>query len=504
MKIDDLQMPRDRITIAILALGGQGGGVLADWITEIGNQNGFIAQGTSVPGVAQRTGTTIYYIEMVRASSMVTNQPLPVLALTPAPGDVDIVIASELMEGGRAILRGFVTEDRTTLISSTHRVFTISEKSVPGNGIAAGERILEAARRRAKRFIGFDMEEAADRAGSLISSVMLGALAGSGALPFSGKAYEEAIERGGKAVASNLKGFAYGLEQSKGVRIAVEEEDRPPQATTANGRALQQRIEASFPPSLHPYALMSVSKLCDYQDARYAGLYCDRLERVHATDDGADDWRMTRETARYLGLWMAYEDTIRVADLKVRHSRFERVRNEVRVGQGQILNVTEYMHPRLQEVCEMLPRRLGSAILRNSRLKSLIEPLFSKGRHVQTTSLRWFTMLHIVAAFRPLRRSSLRYAQEQERIEHWLDLLCHIARLDIRMGGEVATLPRIIKGYSDTFERGLQRFETILALVPDLAREQDGAQRVAALRDAALADESHEHFDTKLEHAKAT
>ena len=52
------------IKIAIVAMGGEGGGVLADWIVDLGEHNGHIAQTTSVPGVAQRTGATIYYVEL--------------------------------------------------------------------------------------------------------------------------------------------------------------------------------------------------------------------------------------------------------------------------------------------------------------------------------------------------------------------------------------------------------------------------------------------------------
>ncbi|MFZ4532601.1 MAG: hypothetical protein ACOYOJ_12395 [Alsobacter sp.] len=52
------------IRIAILAMGGEGGGVLADWLVEMGQAHGHLAQMTSVPGVAQRTGATIHYVEI--------------------------------------------------------------------------------------------------------------------------------------------------------------------------------------------------------------------------------------------------------------------------------------------------------------------------------------------------------------------------------------------------------------------------------------------------------
>ena len=41
-----------RISIAILAMGGQGGGVLADWVVALAEAQGWAAQSTSVPGVA--------------------------------------------------------------------------------------------------------------------------------------------------------------------------------------------------------------------------------------------------------------------------------------------------------------------------------------------------------------------------------------------------------------------------------------------------------------------
>ena len=115
-----------RISIAILAMGGQGGGVLADWVVALAEAQGWAAQSTSVPGVAQRTGATIYYIEMAptRAGAQ------PVFALMPTPGDVDVVMASELMEAGRSVLRGLVTPEQTTLIASTHRAFAVAEKEL--------------------------------------------------------------------------------------------------------------------------------------------------------------------------------------------------------------------------------------------------------------------------------------------------------------------------------------------------------------------------------------
>ena len=73
------------ITVAVLAMGGQGGGVLVDWIVALAEQRGWFAQSTSMPGVAQRTGATIYYIEMIAPDPGKPGRH-PVLSLMPAPG----------------------------------------------------------------------------------------------------------------------------------------------------------------------------------------------------------------------------------------------------------------------------------------------------------------------------------------------------------------------------------------------------------------------------------
>src|SRR5919109_3032992 len=199
------------IKLAVLAVGGQGGGVLADWITDVAERNGYLAQSTSVAGVAQRTGATIYYIEIARDTGR-----RPVFALSPAQGDVDILIAAELMEAGRAVMRGFVTPDRTTLIASSHRIAAVSEKIAPGDGRASSPTVLAAAEAASKRLIAFDMEKIAVDAGSVISASLLGALAGSRALPFPRESYEQAISAGGRGVKASLAAFAGAYERARG------------------------------------------------------------------------------------------------------------------------------------------------------------------------------------------------------------------------------------------------------------------------------------------------
>ena len=175
-------IPSNPIKIAVLAMGGQGGGVLADWIVDMAEHAGWWAQTTSVPGVAQRTGATIYYLEIVPGEDIARAGHGPTLALMPTPGDVDLIVAAELMEAGRAMQRGLVTPDRSVLISSSHRSYAIDEKTAPGNGIADPNKVIEVARDAAKRFICFDLQATAEKAGSVISASLFGAIAGSRAI----------------------------------------------------------------------------------------------------------------------------------------------------------------------------------------------------------------------------------------------------------------------------------------------------------------------------------
>jgi len=510
------------LKIAIMAMGGEGGGVLADWIVDLGETNGHLAQTTSVPGVAQRTGATIYYVELYPAARAEADGAQPVLALMPLPGDVDVVLASELMEGGRAIQRGLVTPERTTLLASTHRVYSIAEKSALGDGRVDSDALLAHAAAAAKRFVRFDMAAVAEQNGSVIGAVLFGALAGTGVLPFSRAQFEATIARSGVGVASSQQAFAAAYAQVQAGAVdapapateplhgdvvaqpasaALDGTTYAPSApaqdeTARDGssrrpvhpavRALLERIEASFAAPARPMVREGVRRLIDYQDPAYAELYLDRLAKIAALA-GADG-RLLDETARHLALWMSYEDTIRVAALKTRGSRFDRVKHEVRAGRDQVLAIDEYLHPGVGEIAETLPGAIGRAVERPGWLRRTVERFTRKGRIVTTSSLGGFLMLRAVAGMKRWRRSTTRYAAENAAIEAWLARIVATAATHPELAVEVAQCQRLVKGYSDTHARGVRNFEAVMAalhkagpaLAPATLRE---------LREAALADE---------------
>ncbi|MEW5423416.1 indolepyruvate oxidoreductase subunit beta family protein [Amorphus sp. 3PC139-8] len=510
------QVPdRDRtIKLAILAVGGQGGGVITSWIVDLAERNGWYAQSTSVPGVAQRTGATVYYVEMVPEG-----ESTPVLGMMPSPGDVDVVMAAELMEAGRAIQRGFVSPDRTTLIFSTDRTMAVAEKIVPGDGIADSVPVMEAAREVAKEVHAARLELLATQSGSVISSSLFGALAGSGALPFPRETFEQTIEASGRGVKASLKAFAAGFDAVRGT-AGVQEATRASEAPDIAAPApagpavagpekmrqawdtLLQRIEREFPAEAQMMARAGLKKVVDFQDVRYGKEYLDRLAAMLRIDEAAGgaerDHDFTVAAAKYIANAMAYDDVIRVADLKTRGSRIERVGADVRVTSEQVLQITEFMHPRLEEMCGMLPASFGRRILANEGLSKRLDRFINKGRRVRTDTIRGFLTLYAIGSLRGYRRRTLRHEMEVAHLEKWLALASETVAEDYGLGVEVLRARRLIKGYSDTHVRGESKFDRVLSAVPLLKGRDDSATWLNRLIEASLKDEKGDMLDGAL------
>ena len=486
------------IKLAILAVGGQGGGVLTGWIETLARAQGYTAQATSVAGVSQRTGATVYYVEMAPAKG-----GIPVFSLMPAAGDVDIMITAEMMEAGRSIIRGFVTPDRTTLIASTHRALAVSEKMVPGDGLADAEAVREVALQAAKRLIATDFEAVAVKSGSVISATLFGALAASKALPFPREAFEDAIRAGGKGVEPSLRAFAAGYEAAEKGDAAKPKtaEAKPAAAVTGPARlmaewqALADRA-ARLPGDAPAMAVAGLRKVVEFQDLAYGAEYLDRLEALAARDRAPFD--LTREGAKYIANAMAYDDPIRVADLKTRGARFDRIRKEMGAGE-RLMQLTEFMHPGAAEIAGMMPRRLGERIEASPAWMARLDRWFNKGRRIRTDSLRGYLMLYVLGGMKRRRRGSLRHAQEVAHLEGWLSAaLSHLDR-DPALAVEVIRCRRLIKGYSDTHARGLSKFDRVMEGIALVAGREDAADWARRLREAALQDEKGKALDGAMQ-----
>lgn len=493
------------LSIAILAMGGQGGGVLADWVVALAENNGWVAQTTSVPGVAQRTGATIYYLELLRAREGAR----PILSLMPTPGDVDIVIAAELMEAGRSVLRGLVTPDKTLLITSTHRSFAVGEKEKPGDGIGNPVVVEDATAFAARKTIAFDMEALATKSGSVVSSALFGALAASGALPFEKAAFEATIKSGGKGIEASLRAFEAAYQRALGGandKLAATPAKRldplPERSDHPALDGLIKRIRSEFPGECHPMFFAGIKKLTEFQDPAYADEYLTRCAALLKADrdngGAAHGFAFTEQAAKYVAIAMAYDDVVRVAEIKVRGSRFERVRKEIGLKKDQIAYTTEYMHPRMEEVCGTLPKGIGAWIENRPKLFAWLDKRISKGRRVNTGTLFWFTGLYVVSELRRFRRGSLRHQREVEHREAWLAQALAALPKNYDLAVEVLGCRRLVKGYSDTHSRGLSKFDRVLSALPVLSERNDGAAWLRRLRQAALLDEQGIALDGAL------
>ena len=460
------------ITLLVGALGGDGGGVLCDWIVVAAHAQGLGVQATQIPGVAQRTGATTYYLEVMPAAG-----PQSVLALNPAIGEVDVALATELLEAGRMIQNGFVTPERTTLIASTHRVLAIGERTAMGDGSFDVGRLLRAVKERSKSQILFDMDQAAEEAGGVINAVLLGALAGSGRLPIPDAAFEAAIREGGKSVDTNLAAFAFGRGHARGELEQAVREHRKRQAAAVGVEDLIERARDEFPSKSLDIVEEGIRRLSLYQDRQYAALYLARLDGLSP--------ELVRDVARHLAVRMSFEDVIRVAQAKTEPDRMTRIRAEVRAKPGEPVEITEHFKPGNEEIAAILPPWAARWLLARRS--------FHLSMHVRSTTVWGFARLRFLASLRWWRPRSFRYIEEQAEIERWLAAIRAAAPLSLDLAREIAECARLIKGYGDTYKRGLGNYHRIAAdvIAPALAGRMPpraAADAVANARVAALAD----------------
>lgn len=481
------------ITILIAALGGEGGGVLTNWIVEAAAQLGFPVQSTSIPGVAQRTGATTYYIEIVPVPAAALGTQRPVLALTPGISDIDIVMASEFMEAGRAIANGFVTPDRTLLIASSSRFYVMDEKIAMGDGRYDHKRLADAVAGNARATIVFDMSATARVSGSIVNAVMLGALASCGRVPITADQFAAAIRADGKAVDSNLRGFEAGLKAAKAGQGAPTAADKRATGDRRQVATMEATIRARMPAAAQDILIEGVRRLERYQDAAYAQFYLDRLTPVTEADARAGaGGRLLRETARHLAVRMSYEDVIRVAQAKTDPERRKRIAGELGAAPGQPFRVVEFLKPGIEEFCQILPPRLARPILAFAEKRGWLDR-FHFGMEVDTTSVTGYLRFRALARLRRYRRGTWRYQEEQAAIADWLALVIEAAGRSADLAIEIAECARLIKGYGSTHRRGSANYRLIemCAIRPVLDGRlpfRRGIDAIASARTAALVD----------------
>jgi len=440
------------ICLLLGALGGQGGGVLIDWLVDAAKRAGYPAQATSTPGVAQRTGATTYYFELFPEK----NPPAhPIFTFFPASGDLDLMIAMEPTEAGRAIERGFVT-DCSTVITATERVYSTAEKVSAGDGRIDAGPVLEALEQATKQLIQLDVKALSAGTAARGNAIAYGAIVGTGILPLSAEDCRTSITEKGVAVESNLAGFEIGLKTAEADTKTTPAED----GLTFNAAPESFASDiAAFPASAHDIIGHGIARLIDYQNESYARLYLKRLNSVHEVDTGADK-KLTGEVARHLARWMSYEDVIRVGQLKTRPGRLSQIRSELGVSASVPLKVTDFFKPGRDEFLGALPKSLGWLV-----------PNLGNGiaLRIQTGSFTGYAMLKFMAALKPLRSKSTQYLEEQAAIEQWLEAvgkaatIDQAAAVDNNLAIRTANLAILARGYGQVRKTGLTKLNNLFA-----------------------------------------
>ena len=477
------------ITVLVCALGGEGGGVLAEWLYQTAVRAGHAAQSTSIPGVAQRTGATTYYVEVHPQPTAQLAGRRPLFSLNPVPGEIDLLLSSELLETARHVGNGMVSRERTLVVSSTARTLTVVEKMQLGDGRLDGAALLAALQRHARATELLDFGALARQAGTAISAVLLGALAASGVLPIAREHFEHTIRAGGKGVDASLRGFALAFDAIVARRVQ------------------QALLDAALqPPAPAPdLRQLARQRLREYQDAAYVELYEQRLARVEAAEratagEPAQPGAVVQETTRWLALWMAFDDIVRVAAAKLAASRMDRVRREVGQRDGELLKVWDHFKPGVAEIAALLPDALATRLLAwdRRRVAAGREP-WAWPLKLPAHGVAGVLVLRALAALKGQRRRGSRYALEQALIERWLAAVERGTREHGALGLELARCGRLVKGYGSTNERGKAALLHIVEhLAFGAAAAATRAAAVRAAREAALADDRGSALDQTL------
>jgi len=498
------------VSLLICALGGEGGGVLTEWLVDIARHTGHAAQATSIPGVAQRTGATTYYIEVFPVPVKDLGGRRPVFSLNPVPGALDAIVSSELLETARQVGSGMASPDRTLVLTSSARTLTTQERMQLGDGRTDPADLLKLVRQFSRTHQVFDMAAIARECGTVVSAVMLGAVAGSGLFPFRREDYEAVVKAGGKGAEASLRGFARAFDivsqgRQQGDFVAQVLAPAVPAGTLApQASPPQHRHHDSFPQSVQEMFGLGYARLLEYQGKAYAELYVQRLQQVLAAEREADPrgergFAITKEMARWLALWMAFDDIVRVADLKSRASRWQRVQGEVKAGEDDLLKVYDHFKPGVPEFAALLPLPVAHKLQAwdRKRVARGAQP-WAMPLKVGTHSVFGMLALRTLASMKFLRQRGSRFAVEQQMIDRWLRGVTDGARRGWELGHEIALCGRLIKGYGSTNERGKENLLHVLEHLAQGGLPAEAARAIRAAREAALADDAGKALDATL------
>lgn len=227
-------------------------------------------------------------------------------------------------------------------------------------------------------------------------------------------------------------------------------------------------VPDGLPDGAAPIVSEGIHRLVDYQGVGYARLYVERLRRFIDKDLAPEDFR---EMARLMAERMAYQDAIRIAQLKLA---------EYRDSNGEIIS-TDIKQFRLDELVDALP-----AVIADPVLKVLDKIGWGARRRISipfSTASRWsIRRLKMEAWLRRWRMFSIRYREERVWIERWLHMIARSMVKQPAATTAVIETATMIRGYGDAYRHGLADWH---AIIDSLAKPTfDGALPLADLAGA--------------------
>lgn len=220
-----------------------------------------------------------------------------------------------------------------------------------------------------------------------------------------------------------------------------------------------------------PIVSDGVDLLIEYQGPSYAQLYVDRVRRFVRRPK--TDCAMLCEIARLMAHRMAYEDPIRIAQLKLAAAE---AGNPVHRHAAR-----ESRRFRLDELVGVLPEAAANSLmsafekvgwLRRRRV-SLHFSIASKGA---------VKRLKALAALKRWRLLSVRYAEERIWVERWLHMIARCLDKQPASAGAVIATATMIQGQGEAYWQGLADWH---AIVTGLAKPTfDGVLPLADLAGA--------------------
>jgi indolepyruvate ferredoxin oxidoreductase beta subunit len=483
---------KQSLRVLIGTVGGQGGGVLSDWLIHGLLNANWNAVSIGLLGLSQRAGTVTYYCE---ASS--DKEEKIVNSMFAMPGDVNLFIGQELLELGRLLSAGYASND-CVIVGNLGRTYTTLEKMPAENGVYDSSIITNAAEKLSPQnnyLIDAPAYVTAHHLQHLTSNAfLLGIVVASPVIDLPTEPFVKAIRDSEVNVKGNIQAFELGYQMFKdgkihtGINQYQKEDQLLPNTTfasTSEADDLFEKIKSNCSKEITGSIEFACQRLEDYQDKAYVESYLEMIDNLRSKSS------VRAETvgafSKNAALWLSYEDIPRVGQLKTRPDRFAKVFKEHGIQSQHSVKITDYFVPDIEQLVGMLPRPLARLVKKIGLIFSDDFDNKSFPLRIQSTSVFGYWSLRLLSMGRYWRRSSLRHQYEMSKFNFWFDSLRKIQDESPAVAQIVAELGRVVKGYGHVRVKAINDLTVFIEIaVPQLLKLEKNGMEIDALGQSAL------------------